>query len=145
MPHYHHRQMGWAMLIIFGVVLAFLVTLALLDPTIPAGVLVAMVLIVGVALLSFGWLTTTVNDQQFRLVLGFGLIRRTAKLTEMRACAVVQNPWYYSMGVHLIPRGWIYNVSLGRGVEIELLNGKLIRVGSDDAEGLCAAINARLR
>jgi len=31
MPHYHHRQMGWAMLIIFGVVLAFLVTLALLD------------------------------------------------------------------------------------------------------------------
>ncbi len=47
---------------------------------------------------------------------------------------------YGGWGIKLRRRGWAYNVSGNRGVELELTNGKKLLIGSQRSEELCAAI-----
>ncbi len=47
---------------------------------------------------------------------------------------------YGGWGIRVGRRGWAYNVSGNRGVELELTNGKKLLIGSQRAEELCAAI-----
>ncbi len=47
---------------------------------------------------------------------------------------------YGGWGVRVGRRGWAYNVSGNRGVELELTNGKKLLIGSQRSEELCAAI-----
>ena len=49
---------------------------------------------------------------------------------------------YGGWGIKLGPRGWAYNVSGTRGVELTLANGKHVMIGSQRAEELEAAIRA---
>jgi hypothetical protein len=53
---------------------------------------------------------------------------------------MVKNPWYYGWGIHLIPGGWLYNVSGWEAVELQMKNGNKYRIGTDDPQGLMDAI-----
>ncbi|MEK7614785.1 MAG: hypothetical protein AAB431_00170 [Patescibacteria group bacterium] len=90
-----------------------------------------------VALLAlFFSLTVEVNDQVLRLFFGVGLIRKSWRLSEIKSVQVVQNKWWYGLGIHLTPIGWVYNIGGLMAVEIEMKNGKKFRVGSDEAQML---------
>jgi len=52
----------------------------------------------------------------------------------------VTNPWWYGWGIHLTPSGWLYNVGGARAVQLDLHNGRSLRVGTDEPERLCEAI-----
>jgi len=97
----------------------------------------------GVALFAgvvFGSLTTEVDQAQFSFWFGPGAFRRSIALAEVHTCTVVQNPWWYGWGIHLTPRGWLYNVAGRDAIELTLRDGRTLRVGSDEAHTLCATI-----
>lgn len=86
-------------------------------------------------------LTVEVDHERFRFWFGPGCLGRSFPLSDIRSWTAVRNPWWYGWGIHLTPRGWLYNVG-GRGaVELELADGGRLRVGSDEPERLCEAID----
>lgn len=91
----------------------------------------------------FGSLTTEVDHERFRFWFGPGLIRRAFPLARISGCRAVTNPWWYGWGIHWTPHGWLYNVAGLQAVEIELQDGRRLRIGTDEPEELCRWIRAR--
>ncbi|HEX2998431.1 MAG TPA: hypothetical protein VHP14_26635, partial [Anaerolineales bacterium] len=75
---------------------------------------------------------------------GVGVIWKRFMLQDIEAYRAVKNPWYYGWGIHVIPRGWIFNVSGWEAVELQMKNGRKYRIGSDDAAGLVNALETSL-
>lgn len=138
MIRYKHTQFGWVTTIAsaIGALALFVFTAYLGAPR--ALVVAAIVLIVPLSL--FCSLTCVVTDRAFTFAFGLGLVRKTIPLTDIASCRAVENPWWYGWGIHRTPRGWLYNVSGPLAVEIDLTNGKRLRVGTDEPEALCAAL-----
>ena len=89
---------------------------------------------------AFSSLTVELDQERLRFWFGPGLFGRAFPLREISAWTAVENPWWYGWGIHLTPTGWLYNVA-GRGaVELELHDGRRLRIGTDQPEQLCAAI-----
>ena len=139
LPHmYHHTQSGTVTRIAAAAALAAAVyTLARIGPH-PILWLVVVVAVLGVFSLS----SMTIEVDQDRLVFWFGpgWIRRSFHLAEIRTWAAVRNPWWYGWGIHLTPHGWLYNVGGSGAVQLELQDGRRLRVGTDEPERLCEAI-----
>ncbi len=100
-----------------------------------------MVLIVGF-LFTIASLKIVIDERYLRIYMGFGLFRKKIALGEIKSVQVVQNPWYYGQGIRkwFWPRMWIYSVSGFDAVEIQLKNGNLYRIGTDEPE----LVNRRL-
>ena len=99
--------------------------------------------VVAVAVLAvFAFSSMTVEVDQTRLAFWFGpgWIRRSFPLPEIRAWTAVRNPWWYGWGIHLTPYGWLYNVGGPGAVQLELRDGRRLRVGTDEPHALCEAI-----
>ena len=93
------------------------------------------------ALALFHSLTTEVKDDSIVIWFGVGLIRRTIAIAQVKECAPVRNPWYIGWGIRLVPGvGWLWNVSGFDSVELEYVNGKRFRIGTDEPDALAAAI-----
>ena len=107
-------------------------------------VLALIVLLVGVYIF-FGSLTVTVEREQLRVALGSGLIHRRIPISEIEECRAVRNSWWYGWGIRLTPRGWLWNVSGRDAVELTYQSGRHFRVGTDEPELLCEAVNAAVR
>jgi hypothetical protein len=56
----------------------------------------------------------------------------------------VRNRWYYGCGLRLTPHGWLHNISGLDAVELELVDGRRVRVGADDAHELVRAIQSAM-
>jgi hypothetical protein len=137
-PHYRHTQIGWVMLValippvgLIGLLLATTQLWAALG-------LVFVVLLITAAL--FSTLTVEVDGRQLRFHFGPGLIRKHIDLANVRHFAAVRNPWWYGWGIHFTPRGILYNVSGPGAVELHLKDGKRLRIGTDEPEALCRAL-----
>ena len=94
-------------------------------------------------LLAIGWafssLTVEVTPTQLTWFSGPGLLRKSIEREAIMGVTPVRNPWCYGWGIHLTPRGWLYNVGGLDAVELALSNGSALRIGSDDAAALAGA------
>jgi hypothetical protein len=135
---YQHTQAGTVTRVVAVASLAVAVyTLALAGPH-PVLWPVLAVAVLGMFALSS--MTIEVDQNRLAFWFGPGWIRRSFRLTEIRSWTVVSNPWWYGWGIHLTPHGWLYNVG-GRGaVQLELHDGRRLRVGTDEPELLSEAI-----
>jgi hypothetical protein len=61
-------------------------------------------------------------------------------MTDVSGAQAVTNPWYYGWGIHLTPRGWLYNVAGAEAVEVAFHDGRTVRVGTDEPTRLVGAI-----
>ena len=136
---YRHTQIGWlqiyAMIIACGIGILSLVIVGMfvLLITVAAG------LLIGLALFS----TMTIELTQAELVMHFGplpVIRKRIRLAEIASAIPVKNPWYYGWGIHYTPRGWLYNIAGEDAIELLLVSGKMLRIGTDEPEVLTKAI-----
>lgn len=137
---YHHTQSGTVTRIaaLAGLAAAAVAFIQIGSP--PAVWLVVVLAVLGV--FSFGSMTVEVDQNRFIFWFGPGWIRRSFSLAEIQSWTGVRNPWWYGWGIHLTPNGWLYNVG-GRGaVQLELRDGRRLRVGTDEPERLCEAITA---
>lgn len=139
---YRHTQYGALMFIVFLLMGILIVVVALM--VIAEGRMLSAILMICVYLLglgSFYSFTVEISAEKLKFWFGIGVIRKTYELSEIQSTKEVKNPWYYFWGVKSIPGGWFYAVAPGTAVEIELKNGKLVQLGTNEPEKLKQAID----
>jgi len=145
---YHHVQWGWAVIAgsVAGFGLALLVTMSLSPATLAAvpWLVVALFGLLALGLLTYATLTVDVDSEEVRARFGIGLIRKSIALADIARCDVVRTPSWWGWGIHWTPSGWLYNVSGRAAVRLEMTTERPVMIGSDEAERLKAAIDARL-
>ena len=100
----------------------------------------ALMLLMVVLGVLFSALTITLDPQHLQWQFAFGFWKRAIDLADIKTCKRVRNPWYYGWGIRRIPGGWLYGVSGFQAIEIELQDGKRLRLGSDEPGKLLAAL-----
>jgi hypothetical protein len=141
--NYRHTQYGVLNLIILFLVAILIVVVAV--AIIAQGRLAAAVIMIAVYLLGAAMFynsTIEVSAELVRFWFGIGLVRKTIPLSQVLSAETVVDPWYYVWGIKSIPGGWLYAIAPGPMVEIKLKDGKIIHLGSDQAEKLKEAIDA---
>lgn len=148
MTPYRHRQVGWKL--VAGVTLGLALAAWFVSALSPATREAAPLLVYGlfgiliVALLTFATLTVTVDDTEIQVVFGIGLVRKTIDLADVLKCEPVGIRALWGWGLHWTPTGWLYNVGGRDAVRVVLAREKAVVIGTDDARGLAAAIDARI-
>lgn len=150
---YRHKQLGFILISIFLISFLLLVDLLTLSiifwqhimPAYANPLLIAAIVFVIAAAVLFSTFSVAIEDDHLIWHFTFGFWRRRAALSEISSCEPVKNKWWHGWGIRKIPGGWLYNVSGFQAVEVRLENGRMFRLGSDEAKKLAAAINSAQR
>jgi hypothetical protein len=139
---YHHTQRG---ILIVVVCLA----LALLNAAIvwrsgQWSAAIILITLIAVALV-FSSLTVEINGKELRWYFGPRFWTYRLPLDEIETVAAVRNHWWNGFGIRMRPGFRLYNVSGLDAVELRLKSGDVRRIGTDDPQGLSAALNSRAR
>ena len=149
MTTYKHTQIGYLILVIALAVLvlfAWVHITALAEPASvdsgPNFAVTAIMILILFILASFATLTTSIDENYFRIKFGYGIFTRMFPLKEITSVQAVKNRWYYGWGIRVWfwPYMWVFNVSGFDAVEIIMRNGKIYRIGTDTPNELEAAI-----
>ena len=135
---YHHTQTGAALRL--GLILPAIGLLAIglaARRAVPFVPLAALLAATGWA---FSSLTVEVTPTRLIWFFGPGLLRKSVEREAIIGATPVRNPWWYGWGIHLTPRGWLYNVGGLDAVELALSNGSTLRIGSDEPAALARAL-----
>ena len=135
---YRNTQFGTVIVVSLLGVLAFGIWFGLRTSWQPVAIALPAIIVAVLAL--FYRLTVTVDADAIRCAFGIGLISRTIPLDRVKDAQRVRNRWYYGWGIRRVPGAWMFNVSGLDAVEVTLEGGKRFRIGTDDPEGLLAAI-----
>ncbi|GMQ92639.1 MAG: hypothetical protein BMS9Abin12_0116 [Acidimicrobiia bacterium] len=109
------------------------------DPIVGYVILASMVAIV-VLTLWFSRLEVKVSSGVVTALFGFGKPNRVIQLSDVTAARQVRNRWIQGWGVRKISRGWMYNVWGLDAVELELTDGTVFRIGTDEPDKLHTVI-----
>lgn len=145
---YRHTQVGWTIIVlVVAAVVAEILLVVVLAPgsTLALSLSGALAAILAVTLILFSTLTVTVDDGAVRLAFGLEALRREVSLDQIAEARRVRNAWYSGWGVRVIPNGRLYNVGGLDAVELQLDNGRVVRVGTDEPDVLLAAVQRALR
>jgi hypothetical protein len=144
MPFYRHRQSS--LLIPTVTLLPALAVIAAVLTAQRAVVFtpLALLAVIFIALaLGFSSLTVEVGADEIVWFFGPGIWRKRIDRRDVASVEAVRNPWWYGIGIHLTPRGWLYNVGGRDAVEIALVSGRTLRIGTDEPDALLAALRRR--
>ncbi len=138
---YRHDQIGWLMIIVVGAAAILTGVLWILNGESVNGVTCIILL----ALIPFFYRLQVIADEaQLKIKFGIGLINTGFTWQDIEACRAVRNKWYFGWGVRKIDKGWMYNISGLDAVEISMKDGRAYRIGTDEPERLCNAIQLHL-
>jgi len=141
---YEHTQTGMLQIVAVLAVMVIIVTTTFLfgPQIVPLGVLMLLVVVV----LCFASLTVTIENDAVQIRFGpLGLIRKKWLLSEIVSATPVTNPWYYGYGIRWTPHGPLYNVAGSGAIEILLVSGKKVRIGTDEPDLLARVISRAIR
>ena len=139
---YRHTQIGWVLLAALAAG-AGVVLFATSKTGWSTAASVVLTLLIVVAVL-FCTLTVRITGGLIECRYGPGLICKYIPLATVRGVRTVRTEWYQGWGIRLTSDGWLFNVSGLDAVEVELADGKRIRIGTDEPQVLAAAIRGRL-
>ena len=140
---YAHRQTGWVMLV--SALLPFLCLVVIwsaapeTDRRLPTS-LVPLLCGFSALAASFSWLTVRVDDSYVAVRFGIGLFRRTIAVSDIVEVAAATTRWYAGWGIRITRQGMLYNIGGFDAVRLRLVDGRSVRIGSDEPERLLAAI-----
>jgi hypothetical protein len=103
-------------------------------------ILLAVGLPLAIVAVLFGSLTVTIDTSTLTWHFGPGFWKKRLALSDIATVEAVRNPWWYGWGIHLTPRGWLYNVSGSEAMEITLTSGRTLRIGTDEPGKLVQAL-----
>ncbi len=121
---YRHTQTGAALR--WGLILPAIGLLAIgfaARRAVPFVPLAALLAATGWALSS---LTVEVTSTRLIWFFGPGLLRKSIEREAIIGATPVCNPWWYGWGIHLTPRGWLYDVGGLDAVELALSDGSRV-------------------
>jgi hypothetical protein len=137
---YRHWQFPTTFIIlIIALAAVFLMGIFILGFQIPIS---TIAIVGGLLIILFGGLAVEVDAQKIQLSFGVGLIRRSIDRNRIVKVERVRNSWWYGPGIRLIPEGWSWSVSGLDAVRLTLNDGTLFRVGTNDLDGLIAALDS---
>jgi hypothetical protein len=134
---YRHRQTGLFLIVVL-VVFAAIALVAGYALVMPGAYAIALLFFV--TAVAFAQLTIDVDAKGVRWAMTFGFPGSYVPFDRIANVSIIPVSFWYGIGVHLTMRGWVWNVALGRGVQIERRGTLPIVLGTDDPEGLLAAI-----
>jgi len=123
MAVYEHTQSGSAMIVLLAFIVVALIATGII----------------------FSRLTITIEDGFLRASFGPGLTVKNVPLSEIASCQPIRIRWWYGWGIHLTRYGWLYKVAGWDAVAIMLRDGRKFALGTDDPQGLAAAIRVQSR
>jgi len=139
---YRHDQLGWLTIIVVGTAAILTGVLWILYGESVNGITCTILLV----LIPFFYrLQVTADETELEVKFGIGLIRTNFKWHDIEACRPLRNKWYFGWGIRKIDRGWMYNISGLDVVEISMNDGRVYRIGTDEPERLCNAIQTHLK
>lgn len=150
---YKHTQISYFMIIVALAVLVFFaylqVTARAEPPSVNSGTNFAVTAIMALILFvlaSFTTLTVSIDETSLRLKFGWGIFKKKFALADIVSTKLVKNPWYYGWGIRVWfwPHMWIYNIAGSAAVEINLKNGRIYRIGTDEPEELERALKTKI-
>lgn len=106
--------------------------------------LVSTVVLAAVAIIAFALsaLTTTVTPDRITVAFRWGRPRRVILAGQVAQAEVVRNHWLLGLGIRWMPGATMFNVWGLDAVHLELDDARDFRIGTDDPEGLVAAIDS---
>jgi len=144
--NYRHTQYGTLVSLVFlttGILIAVVAQRILVEDRAPSAILMIGIYLVG--LVMFYSFTIEISDEKLKFWFGIGIIQKTIALNEIQTIKEIYNPWYYFGGIKLIPGGWYYAIAPGTAVEIELRNGRIVQLGTNQPVQLHQAIETARR
>jgi hypothetical protein len=142
---YKHTQIGYLMIgVIVALVLYFGVIFMIADPE---PVLIPVMTVALLLIASFATLTVSIDGNDLRIKFGYGIFSKRFSLSKIVSAKAVKNRWYNGWGIRFWwkPRMMILNVSGFDAVEIEMKDGKIYRIGTDEPKKLERAIREAVR
>jgi hypothetical protein len=139
---YRHTQPARTILLICFAVAVLGVAIGWLAGAMPA--ILILVIQIAVAVV-FHSLTVEVGGGELRWYFGLGFWTYRLALDEIGSVAIVRNHWWNGFGIRLAPGFALYNVSGLDAVELKLKSGDIRRIGTDDPQGLAAALTLAVR
>lgn len=137
---YQHRQTGLLMqFAMIGAIITIGIMLYL-QPGIVGQYGILVTAIVFIVLRMFSSLNVVVSQLEVSASFGPGWIKRRIPISSIISVKSVQNSWLMGWGIRIIPHGTMFNVSGLDAVELELRNGGVFRIGTDEPERLEMAI-----
>lgn len=135
---YRHTQIGLVVIAALVGSIVLVLGLALIVERHPVVFVVVLMLVAALAL--FYSLSVEIRGSELIVSFGIGFPHFTYELSQIREARVVRNPWFYGWGIHMTPDGWLYNVSGFLAVEIVFVDGRRIRIGTDEPNELYRAV-----
>jgi hypothetical protein len=135
---YRHVQAGWLTGAAIGITALMLGAI-----TVFAGfhwIVLVPALAIGLTVLTFSFMTVTVDERALEAKMGIGLVRCRVPVSDIVHFRAVRNPWYYGWGVRMYGGGKLYSVSGFEAVELLLATGRTVRIGTDEPGALVHAI-----
>jgi hypothetical protein len=136
---YRHTQFGTTILVVCLVV-AVLGAAAMWQRS-QAPMILMLAILAAVAVI-FHSLTVEIGDNELRWHFGPGLWTYRLPLDDIQSVAAVHNHWWNGFGIRKAPGFSLYNVSGLDAVELKLKSGETRRIGTDDPQGLAAALRS---
>lgn len=141
---YAHTQRAGATLLLLAAAALFpIVMVAVGGRSLPAGAratLVAVALVLTASALVFSRLTIRVEAGTLTWYFGPGVWRKSVPVADVAEAMATTTSFVDGWGIHLTRRGWLYNVAGRRAVLISRRDGDRFLLGTDDVDGLLAAL-----
>lgn len=100
-----------------------------------------LVVIFLICILTFYKLTIIVDNTSVSFKLGIGIFGKSYNLSKIASCKPVKNCWIYGVGIHMIPGGWLYNVSGFKAIELRFKDStRVIRIGTNKPDEIAGVI-----
>lgn len=154
MTSYKHTQIGYLMLVITLIVLAFFSWAYITSSAEPVSfdsgpnlLITSIMILILFILVSFATLTVSIDENNVKIKFGYGIFIKNFPINQIASAKSVKNHWYYGWGIKVWfwPYMWIYNISGFDAVEITMKNGKIYRIGTDTPSELEIAIKKNIK
>ncbi|PYL27314.1 MAG: hypothetical protein DMF39_11355 [Verrucomicrobia bacterium] len=144
MTRYEHTQTGYVMVCVLFVAAYAVASSRFFEASSARQISLVISILLLITIVAFYKLTITIDDEALCASFGIGLIRKKLPVSEIAGCESIRIRWWYGWGIYLTPDGWLYNVAGWDAVAITLRDGRKFAFGTDDPDGLVAAIRAAI-
>lgn len=144
---YEHTQHGWLGYPILLIIVAIVVAEAFVIEEFAAYMVwsFAFLVLIGAIVVHFSRLKVTVDGDAVTVAFGYiGRPHRVIPFDAVIGMERVRNSWWYGYGIRWIPGGLMYNVQGLDAIELTYTTGRKFRIGTDDPDGLYAALTTHI-
>ena len=150
---YKKRQTAWLIILLFLPIILFFLYIIYYQEVLgrpfgnrpgPSIMYFGFIMLFLVLLSLFSHLTVIGYTNYLQIRFGIGVIRKKFYFKDIKDYSIEKNPWYYGWGIRKIPDGWLYNVSGSWSVQLNMKDGKMYRIGTEESKKLAGFIKSRI-